>query len=174
MTRRLLNVLTAVSLLACVAVAVLWVRSYQWRDGVSFGAHWSAFTRYGRLVLWADFNDIPHGAAARPLVRGIHRRQSDRGTNLMDRPDYGFAGFGFKRHGWADQPKPTRMFVVPMWFVASATALPPALWLLGVYRRRAAAARRASGRCAACGYDLRATPGRCPECGAVAPARAAE
>ena len=34
-------------------------------------------------------------------------------------------------------------------------------------RKRLAVDRHALGRCPACGYDLRASPRRCPECGVV-------
>jgi hypothetical protein len=54
---------------------------------------------------------------------------------------------------------------VPYWFVVIATASLPG-WSLICSSRRAARRRRAAGGlCAKCGYDLRATPGRCPECG---------
>ena len=52
--------------------------------------------------------------------------------------------------------------------LVAATAAVPAAWLtataLGRFRRRRL---RVANRCAGCGYDLRATPGRCPECGRV-------
>jgi hypothetical protein len=47
--------------------------------------------------------------------------------------------------------------------------LVPAVMIEGVRRRRARVRRRrmAGGLCVACGYDLRASEGACPECGAA-------
>lgn len=55
---------------------------------------------------------------------------------------------------------------VPGWaFVALGLLVTLRPIQLGLARSRTSR-RRAAGRCTACGYDLRATPGRCPECGA--------
>jgi hypothetical protein len=52
---------------------------------------------------------------------------------------------------------------IPLWLPTIAGALPCVVWAI---RRRARSRRRDRvGRCHVCGYDLRATPGRCPECG---------
>jgi hypothetical protein len=56
------------------------------------------------------------------------------------------------------------IIVVPHWFLATLTAVLPALRLSACRRAR----HPAPGHCPNCGYDLRATPDRCPECGTVA------
>jgi hypothetical protein len=53
--------------------------------------------------------------------------------------------------------------IVPFWLILILTALPPLAWL--GQRRRARRVPGAQNLCATCGYDLRATPDRCPECG---------
>jgi primosomal protein N' len=54
--------------------------------------------------------------------------------------------------------------MLPHWFLALPFAILPCRFLI----RKLRIHRRArSGRCLACGYDLRASKDRCPECGAA-------
>jgi hypothetical protein len=82
-------------------------------------------------------------------------------------------GFAFR---WdVDQPTPewpyvapwrARMVVVPWWLpTAGFSALP--LYMIVRHWRRARFRRLHPELCVRCGYDLRATPQRCPECGGV-------
>jgi hypothetical protein len=57
----------------------------------------------------------------------------------------------------------------PLWIVALVAGAWPLTSIVVLFRRRRRLRRLArAGHCWRCGYDLRATPDRCPECGAVA------
>lgn len=55
--------------------------------------------------------------------------------------------------------------IMPHWFLVAVSAIPPGVWL---FRRARERRRRTRNQCVRCGYDLRGTPDRCPECGMVA------
>lgn len=72
--------------------------------------------------------------------------------------------------GYRD-PSWMRRAVLPYWSVVLPMAAWPTATAIGVIfrrgRRSLARRRYRQGHCPACGYDLRATPDCCPECGAA-------
>ena len=76
-----------------------------------------------------------------------------------DPPHWEFAGIVFENG-------PTIMLFLPIWLL-TAGALAPGLFV--AWRIWARRWRRRRGHCAKCGYDLRASSDRCPECGTQIP-----
>ena len=150
MTRRLLNLLTVLSLLLCVAVCVLWVRSRSASDSVQW-RRISGGTVETWLLLVAD---------GRVGLDG--ERVS--AQNLPPGSDVSW-GFGLPTRlppGWR------RDSTLPLWHLVVYTSALPLWWL--VHRTSGAAAsrtrRRDLGLCPGCGYDLTGNvSGVCPECG---------
>jgi hypothetical protein len=163
MLRRLFTLLSALSMLLCVATAALWVRSYwtvdvvercqakavrgQWLTSVYgklyFGAMRASGGVRGYFLHGDGISYAAYGHARRPLGDGRHILGFSFGSETKTPPDYHFA------------------FGVPYWFLLSLAAAMPGIRGVRFRRRRACA----PGVCTTCGYDLRATPGRCPECG---------
>ena len=176
MRRRLLNLLTALSLLVCVAVVVLWVRSYVVSDWVS--RYWVTgraggadavgcvlLTGDGRLrVEWSSYS----WPRPKPHVQGGTMWETQPAaavvqdwfdtSSLRGRAGFGWAA-GVHANNSGDMVR-QRVVVFPLWLVAGALSLLPAARLYRRMRRR-----YPTGHCPTCGYDLRATPDRCPECG---------
>jgi hypothetical protein len=178
MLRRLATLCSGLSLALCLATVVLWVRSYahhdlavyevqtgQVRSGVEFDSAlgllgiqadgYSEFDetirRYGSRGRWW-FHTVPIDAVDR--VSLTHRMVGFTGWHTQT------IGYGFEGGGGVEQH---RLFV-PHWAVVALLLVLPARRGLGWVRSRR---RDRRGLCRACGYDLRASRGRCPECGAA-------
>jgi hypothetical protein len=77
----------------------------------------------------------------------------------------GFDAGGFRYGGLRGPNGSLYNAAVPHWFVAGVLVPVPLAWVISARRRRR---RDRAGLCLSCGYDLRATPGQCPECGRCA------
>lgn len=179
MRRRLLNLLTLVSLLLCAAVAVVWVESYRAMDDVIvrvgggerlFHAWWSR----GSIFVGLTVGGGDYGLKGE-RVRWWRYEPRDLGLQWPTQPaavNVYALGFGYVGAEVWPAAGGGRVFaaIAPVWAVAVVSGSVPALRLVGWVRRRGRTSRQKRGLCPACGYDLRATPGRCPECGAPGPA----
>jgi hypothetical protein len=91
-----------------------------------------------------------------------------------------FGGVGYARWSWisfyGDRKTPPQCggwewrVYLPAWLLAVVTAVLPSaiVWRLWKKLRDRRRRQTGSGWCKECGYDLRATPDRCPECGTAA------
>jgi hypothetical protein len=86
----------------------------------------------------------------------------------LNEPPSGFRAFRAGHYHTSDDRRAGKMWLLlPYWPTALSLSLLliiPAMHLMRWRRRRR---RSRLGVCPACGYDLRGTPDRCPECGAV-------
>ena len=166
MRSRLLNLLTALSLLLCVAACVLWLRSYWlWEQWVVSTPHrlYAIALRTGGVSIDAHWVKRPVRERSETHREGPWREQQP----LITQPQTALNRLGFFYGRTVRSDHVMSGLTFPYWCVSVACALRPALWLIGAARRKH---RARPNVCSACGYDLRATPGRCPECGAE-PAR---
>jgi len=171
MKRRLLNLLTLLSLLLCVASCALWARSSWVGDAVAFGTYdatrrravsWTAATELGSLWIGhSDSTESPNAARLPPHMANPPRR-SGWVTHPPDKVPGPFPGGFTSTAPWVDRRRWQVRVSLPLATVISGIV--PALWLAAHSWRRHRR-RRAVGLCPECGYDLRASPDRCPECG---------
>ena len=172
-----------------VATIVLWVRSYSVFDIWAFGQ--SAQAKSGSVLTQrclAAYSLQGELGCSLSIMRypiryphiAVVEHYSLHGFRHTADPAHGYESLlsphGFKFRNLDDGRTKTNTeghqsgaeIAVPYWLIALATLVLPARFVkVRYYRRRNL--NEAGQRCLHCGYDLRATPNLCPECGAPTP-----
>jgi hypothetical protein len=156
------------SALLAIALAYAWLIGL--RDVRSFtrmnrdGPSWGALTHEGKLqLLWRSESPLPFSTADWGLA------YSDWIGRLSARdPGVHTFGGGFVYATQADVPSSaprSHVLQLPFWSAVTLASILPLIWLLRQRRYARRRHRAANNLCLACGYDLRHSPDRCPECG---------
>jgi hypothetical protein len=188
MTRAPRRILAATSLLLLLGVLALWLRSYWVEDDVwlvTYAPYAKGDYRheYG-LTVWrgrvklACQRCVPWDYLNEPRFSWSHYPTDAGGMGSFEfhggRTTLGFGTLSFDverggTHGDNEEKDRERDVLFPLWFVALLLAIPPAAWARGAWKRTRGVHRARLGLCTNCGYNLRATPDRCPECGLAVP-----
>jgi hypothetical protein len=145
--------LAAFALLACsvsIACGLLWLRNREHLDAWAHRrGHTLTFVQStaGALRVWSNRNAVISTSA---------------GWTYGHAPIPVYAVGFFPRAVWARSV--ADVWVIPYWLLCSAGLLPGVAWLT-LTARAWLRARREPHACPHCGYDLRASADRCPECG---------
>jgi 4-amino-4-deoxy-L-arabinose transferase-like glycosyltransferase len=186
--RHVLTIVSTLSLALCVAACVLWARSMRTAESISVTTYalrpddevetvwdldWSrGGIRIGGTVAYCApgtaavtsrgwrYGSAPARYAPFSGTLSLDPRKDDR-TRLQ------MAGFDLYHNSSGQPPFISRGLILPLWFVAGLLMIPPAVWFPIRSRARRRERRGRAGQCLRCGYDLRASTGRCPECGAA-------
>ena len=168
MKRRLFNlggVAAALSLVLLVATAALWARSFFVIDSYlawyADGTERALSSARGQVVfrkIWLKHPSAPTAEFRTAALSKGYRPTRSGGVG-------GFFVEDITATAMLTAPNRWVTIAVPYWSIALAAAVLPAMMLRRLLRVRAR--RQRPNLCPACGYDLRATPERCPECGTV-------
>ena len=184
--RHIFRLCVALLLALCITSSVMLLRSLYIRDEITWareGGSMFAFGTSNRNITiarigpgWPEDRGLQWRSMPSTAWREVEQPAWPRSTfNPVYLPSgvrfQRGAGY-FMRHG-AGNPwmYPITSVSMDLGTLAVVFALPPIVVGLVALRRWWRRRRRlAAGLCASCGYDLRATPELCPECGATRPA----
>ena len=160
MRRWAFNFVVAVALLLGLAAMAFWVRSRWSTDMVCFTvgpAFVQVCSQDGTLYVEANTDCRPYSSGP------VFYSSTPGTTNPPSLFNWRTLGFGWRTGTITYMGMPpeltSRTVRVPDWFPVVAAGALAVLWFR--HRRR----RPPPGMCPACGYDLRASQHRCPECG---------
>lgn len=173
MIRRLFTFASVLSSLLCVVLALAAVRAQSASDSIDYGhGRWRVTAIVIDRSLLLAFFHLSEPVQGRGWTWS--RNRADPGYTIRYNPTiWGAAGFYSHRRDGVDAGgvSTTRIIGVPLWLLCLLTAAPPFALAVSSRRRRIRTARRKANLCLACGYDLRASTDRCPECGTPIPVR---
>ena len=152
--RSAFTVATTASVIFLVASIGMWIRSCRTQDHfIRYYPGGSLFVESDgcSILIWHDPN--PFKAKLLGYPGWTYERWSVRRSNEL----WGHFDVTVDRRGGIS-------LRIPYWFICIVFCVVPTAVLL-TFRARRRASRRQRGLCASCGYDLRASTERCPECG---------